>query len=437
MDMRDQEAQDLIPSEVKPKILAVVGCGPKALAIAGKAKVLNDLGGLPQVRVIIIERYSAGCHWDGHHGFTDGEQILGTPPEKDLGFPYRSVFGSEVDRRMLASYSWEAFQIAKRQYGEWVDKGRKHPRHEQWAQYLQWAFDEIEPEFHNAEVTHVEPKEQAIEVTLDHEQKIYVNGIVFTGPGEPLQVHASNHGWHSENIFHGRNFWQRLPVFSSMKDGNIAVIGAGETAASIVVALTVNAPSLKIDLINRHGTLYTRGESYHENTLYTDPNEWQRLDRFDREDFIRRTDRGVFSVDSKRVIDQAPNLHMVTGNVTDIRDTGRRVIVKLQRLNEIKSYDYNKIVVVIGFDPLSPFNMLPDHLRVAEKLRELKYHVDQHLRIPALDAPSLEGADAVNIHMPMLAGISQGPGFPNLSCLGILANRILSAYIATDAANKR
>jgi mycobactin lysine-N-oxygenase len=32
------------------------------------------------------------------------------------------------------------------------------------------------------------------------------------------------------------------------------------------------------------------------------------------------------------------------------------------------------------------------------------------------------------IHLPMLAAIAQGPGFPNLSCLGLLADRILAAY---------
>jgi len=28
----------------------------------------------------------------------------------------------------------------------------------------------------------------------------------------------------------------------------------------------------------------------------------------------------------------------------------------------------------------------------------------------------------------MLASLAQGPGFPNLSCLGLLADRILASY---------
>jgi mycobactin lysine-N-oxygenase len=32
------------------------------------------------------------------------------------------------------------------------------------------------------------------------------------------------------------------------------------------------------------------------------------------------------------------------------------------------------------------------------------------------------------LHLPMLATIAQGSGFPNLSCLGLPADRILAAY---------
>jgi len=32
------------------------------------------------------------------------------------------------------------------------------------------------------------------------------------------------------------------------------------------------------------------------------------------------------------------------------------------------------------------------------------------------------------LHLPVLAGVAQGPGFPNLSCLGLLADRVLGAY---------
>ena len=36
------------------------------------------------------------------------------------------------------------------------------------------------------------------------------------------------------------------------------------------------------------------------------------------------------------------------------------------------------------------------------------------------------------LHLPVVAGLAQGPGFPNLSCLGLLSDRILRRYVATD-----
>ena len=34
------------------------------------------------------------------------------------------------------------------------------------------------------------------------------------------------------------------------------------------------------------------------------------------------------------------------------------------------------------------------------------------------------------LHLPVMAGLAQGPGFPNLSCLGLLSDRILRRYVA-------
>ena len=37
------------------------------------------------------------------------------------------------------------------------------------------------------------------------------------------------------------------------------------------------------------------------------------------------------------------------------------------------------------------------------------------------------------LHLPILAGLAQGPGFPNRSCLGLLADRVLGAYVEVGA----
>lgn len=44
---------------------------------------------------MLIEQ-RAVADWHGTDGWTDGEPHLGTPPEKDIGFPYRSCFGPKV-----------------------------------------------------------------------------------------------------------------------------------------------------------------------------------------------------------------------------------------------------------------------------------------------------------------------------------------------------
>jgi len=79
---------------------------------------------------------------------------------------------------------------------------------------------------------------------------------------------------------------------------------------------------------------------------------------------------------------------------------------------------YDKIVVAIGFDPTSAFSLLSAALRPQLSTDEVQRRIDEQLCIPGR-----------NIHMPMLAGLAQGPGFPNLSCLGLFADRVLSRYI--------
>jgi mycobactin lysine-N-oxygenase len=36
------------------------------------------------------------------------------------------------------------------------------------------------------------------------------------------------------------------------------------------------------------------------------------------------------------------------------------------------------------------------------------------------------------LHLPLVAGLAQGPGFPNLSCLGLLSDRILRRYVGLE-----
>src|SRR5690606_324937 len=71
------------------RTLLVIGAGPKALAVAAKARVLSDLG-LPAPRIVVIDQHAVAANWLPLGGWTDGRHRLGTSPEKDIGFPYRS-----------------------------------------------------------------------------------------------------------------------------------------------------------------------------------------------------------------------------------------------------------------------------------------------------------------------------------------------------------
>ncbi len=72
------------------------------------------------------------------------------------------------------------------------------------------------------------------------------------------------------------------------------VIGGGETAASMLNELFRHRVST-ITVISPQVTLFTRGEGFFENTLFSDPTDWSSLTLAERRDALARTDRGVFS----------------------------------------------------------------------------------------------------------------------------------------------
>jgi hypothetical protein len=94
--------------------LAVLGAGVKAVAVAAKAHVLGQMG-IDAPEVVAVERIGVGANWQASGGWTDGAQRLGTSPEKDVGFPYRSSLvprrNAELDERMTR-YSWQSYLIA-------------------------------------------------------------------------------------------------------------------------------------------------------------------------------------------------------------------------------------------------------------------------------------------------------------------------------------
>src|SRR5215471_15691778 len=125
--------------------LAVLGAGAKAVAVAAKAFALREMG-VDVPDVVAVERAGVAANWQAVGGWTDGNHRLGTGPEKDVGFPYRSALvprrNAELDERMTR-HSWQAYLIATGGFAEWVDRGRPAPTHKRWSQYLGWVAEDI------------------------------------------------------------------------------------------------------------------------------------------------------------------------------------------------------------------------------------------------------------------------------------------------------
>src|SRR5207244_10562754 len=75
----------------------------------------------------------------------------------------------------------------------------------------------------------------------------------------------------------GASFWLRSEEFVQLRlhvtqPLNIGVIGTGETAAAIVVALVDTLRSSAfIEVISPYGVIYSRDEGFEENRLFSDP----------------------------------------------------------------------------------------------------------------------------------------------------------------------
>ena len=91
---------------------------------------------------------------------------------------------------------------------------------------------------------------------------------------------------------------------------------------------------------------------------------------------------------------------------------------------------YDLVVVAIGFQARWFEGLLGDQARglLASALggAELERRIQADLSVAGLSPP---------LHLPVVAGLAQGPGFPNLSCLGLLSDRILGRYVT--AAERR
>jgi len=419
--------------------LAVLGAGPKGLAIAAKRAALARSGGeVPDL--VLVDREGVAANWSGAAGYTDGRQRLSTAPEKDVGFPYAHTWGAASERvsQEVGRWSWQSYLVHQEGFADWVDRGRPLPTHRQWSQYLRWVAAQVPAEPILAEVDGIDLAggrwRLAARTPTGGRLDLDCDGLVLTGPGPPVRVpgQPDDH----PRVLDGRTFWTSQDALTRDGPVEVCVIGNGETAGSITAALLAVLPERStIELVSDHGVLYSRGESFAENRLYSDPVAagWQRLAERHRREFLKRTDRGVFSLQVEQVLNQAGAVQTVAGRVTGLQPVGAKVIVEVDYEQERERIAFDWVVVAVGFDPLWFWHLLGERARAAlagaagggptarpPSRTALERAVGHDLAVTGL-YPKL--------HLPVLAGVAQGPGFPNLSCLGLLADRVLGAYV--------
>lgn len=422
--------------------IAVIGGGPKSVALAAKAAAMRQLG-LGEVAITIFECKAIGNNWTGNAGYTDGKQLLCTPIERDLGFPYESMFGKLLDAHMYSNYSWASFNIASSQsYAKWVDMGRASPSHATFAEYLKWGSKKSGAKIVKAFVRGVAVSDEKWEITcarsLTSGATVYpalFDGVVVTGPGpaKGVRIKRTPSPKHSDRIFDGSNFWTRLSKVQSALDKHneeIVVIGGGGTGAAVLAWLVRNGyHDREMRLIADQATLFSRGDSVFENRLFSDEDAWKELSVKNREHFFTRLNRGVVWNTIMEDLSVATKLVFVDARARLIDSSKPRlqVLAKKEGRKKLLVFEPSIVIDASGFDAWWFVNLLSkkDGLRSTVDLaeEELKLHMTPSLKLykPSWGFPSL--------HAPMLSN-NVGPGFGSLMALGGMSDRIIGEYVA-------
>lgn len=435
----------MVKTVLDKRRVAVVGGGPKAVALAVKAKVLKTLK-LQDTQVVIFEEKSIGAAWGGQDGYSDGEQRLCTLAERDLGFPYKSLYGRNADSHML-NFSWQRFLVSRPQeYSGWVDAGRKPPKHRKFADYLNWALDRAGNTPIIGKVTLVEATSgqwgvdyvDATGVTVRHPDLF--DGVVMTGPGpaRPLPVlDEAGQPAKCSRIFNGEDFWRRLDEVKAIVlppgvpasegfDTDILIIGGGGTAAATLAWLLSNGcMKHTIQVVATRAVLHTRVDSVFENKLFSEEETWRTLSDESQDEFFNRLNRGVVWASVIDKVSAAENLTVKDGKVASIKlktvgDEEQLFVTVKQGNGEEIVIQPNILIDATGFNPLWFKQLLPqwppaaDTTALEDSLgNELQYSTP-HWTLPLLHAPMLSKR--------------VGPGFASLMVLGGMSDRILKAY---------
>jgi mycobactin lysine-N-oxygenase len=255
---------------------------------------------------------------------------------------------------------------------------------------------------------------------------------MITGPGQAERLLLPG----DPRVLSIAQFWHRAAQPDRICAQRIAVIGGGETVAAMLNELFQHRIST-VTVISPQVTLFTRGESFFENSLYSDPTGWTALTLAERRDVIARTDRGVFSSTVQDALLADDRIRHLRGRVAHAvaRDEQIRLTLSTDRGTENLEtvHGFDLVIDGSGFDPLW---FLPLFSQDALDLLELGLGGPLSAeRLEEAIGHDLGVSDVTpKLFLPNLAGLNQGPGFPNLSCLGLLSDRVLGAELRPSAA---
>ncbi|HEY7457047.1 MAG TPA: SidA/IucD/PvdA family monooxygenase [Solirubrobacterales bacterium] len=420
--------------------LLVVGAGAKAAGIAAKVHALNEIG-LGPISIKVVEATQVAASWKGLNGMTTGEEPLAVTPIKDIGFPYQSFrefgeAGDAIDEAVMR-FSWQRYMVSRRRYARWIDAGAPSVRHRDYGEYLTWVLDRA-----TAGIEHIEGRVAQVTLREGEGWEVEIeqpNGrtrhtaaaLVLTGPGIhrafPHDPEVGSRLFHCDSR---REEFAQLPEESAC---DVAIVGGGESALSCMMFLRGFRPHSRF-------TIYTpllpmsRGESFLENRVFSNPDEvgWTSLDQTTRRDFVKHSDRGVFDPPSLAKIAYDDRCRFVTGRVSEVYSAHGGEGVRLQHHSSegIAEPEHDYVVNCTGFDLLAQLRTLfPDETRTAIESRcgrlwdtpaGTEVPIGRHLELREMEP---------RVHIPGLAGLSQGPGFANLGALGLLSNRVLQPLL--------
>jgi mycobactin lysine-N-oxygenase len=338
----------------------------------------------------------------------------------------------------MMDFSWQQYLISTRRYARWIDAGLPAVQHREYGQYLTWVLSRVSEgvKLVRGSVTQVSLKAPsnrwAIDVSGPSGPVQYrCPAFMLTGPG--IHRPISHDPDVASHVFHCDSRRVELARIPCDRRCEIAIIGGGESALSSLALLrssraqaifTVYTPSLPM----------SRAESFLENRVYSNPDQvgWSSLSLESRRDFVRHSDRGVFDPQTLSEIAYDDNCKFVVGRVNHVSAASQegRVCVEHSSAAGAAVSDHDYVVNCTGFDLLEQLRvLLPEDVQseierqvgpLWARSSDVELPIGRHLELKGMRP---------RLHIPGLAGLSQGPGFANLGSLGVLANRVLGPLV--------